>query len=74
MKNIIPFAALIAVAWWVFISQATLAFGGEWRWNWSRAEVQAAVEAQDYSLIPTDLQERITAERFADMIERSAEK
>ena len=36
--------------------------------------MKTAIEAQDYSLIPADLQDKITAERFDQMIERKANK
>ncbi len=69
-KLLISALALIVVVWttvWATYASQWWIFGG---WE----EVRAAVEANDYSLVPTELQEKITQEKFDSMITKKAAK
>ena len=79
MTKTLSFLAMltVAVAGWILLTSniGTQAFGGEGKAiGGDREVIQEALEANDYSLLPTQVQEKISAEDFASKIEKRAEK
>ncbi len=69
----------VALIWWVvaITTASTFAFWGQWE-NWERwidhEEISIAVEANDYSLLSAEAQEKIDAEKFAEIVEKTVQK
>ena len=57
------FIAWLLVMWWTYAFPGW--FGGEYK-----EEVQTAVETNDYGSLPTEVQEKISEEKFALMVEK----
>ena len=77
MKNTSNVVTLLwlAVVWGIVLvtTTSTLAFWGNWtRWV-DRDQLQVAIEANDYSLLTTETQEKIDAENFSEMVEQKAQ-
>ena len=74
MKKVLGLVTLVAV---VTAGSFTFAFPGQWAGGEGRGEhheeVRAAIEANDYSLLPTEVQEKISEEQFAEKVEHHAD-
>lgn len=64
------FALTAVVAWWLFVwSASVFAFWSQER-SVHREEVKVAVQAQEYTFLSSDFQEKISEEKFASLIEK----
>lgn len=77
MTRTLSFLAMLALALFagIFLTAniGTQAFGWEWRGRGAGEEIHAAIEANDYSALPAQAQEKIDQEKFSEMTERYTE-